>query len=218
MDEHDERCCFAEWAAADARRARAGKRVRGISRDLVAALDRLGLRGRTVLDLGCGAGGVAIEAVTRGAVAATGLDLSDAAIDEARRLSADVGTADRTSFRVGDASTAPLERHDVVILNRVFCCYPGIDALLANSLGAAGSAYAITVPPSSGWRGGLARILVRIENARYKLQRSRFRAFVHDLERIDRAVRASGFARAVSQRRIAWDLRIYVREADAVTT
>ena len=37
VDEHDERCCFGEWAAADARRARSGKRVRGISRDLVEA-------------------------------------------------------------------------------------------------------------------------------------------------------------------------------------
>ena len=218
MDEHDERCCFGEWATADARRGLSGQRVRRVSRDLVEALERLGLRNRTVLDLGCGAGGVAIEAVVRGASRATGIDLSDVAIEQARALSVHAGTADRTSFRVGDGSTAPLEPHDVVVLNRVFCCYPRVDALLENSLQATGWAYAYTVPPSSGWRGILARLLVGIENATYAARRSRFRAFVHDLRRIDSAVRSAGFREAVSRTSLLWDLRVYVREPGIAAT
>jgi magnesium-protoporphyrin O-methyltransferase len=216
MDERDEQCCFAEWAAADARRARAGKRVEGVSRDLVDALDALGWRGRTVLDLGCGAGGLAIEAVARGAARVTGIDLSDAAIETARVLSEESGTGDRTSFIAGDASVAPLERHDVVILNRVFCCYPTVEGLLENSIGATGWAYAMTVPPSSGWRGIVARAMVGIENVWTRVvHRSRFRAFVHDVGRIDQAVLDAGFRTVVSRRRRGWDLRIYARAAEA---
>lgn len=214
VGEHDERCCFGEWAAADARRARSGKRVRGISRDLVEALDRVGLKDRTVLDLGCGAGGVAIESVARGAARATGIDLSDVAVREARALSADSGTSDRTSFHIGDASVASLERHDVVLLNRVFCCYPSVDGLLDNSIPAAGSLYAFTVPPSSGWRGVVARALVLTENAWCRVRGSRFRAFVHDVRRIEDALRSTGFRQAVSKRRLAWDLRVYVRGSE----
>ncbi len=211
MDDRDERCCFGEWAVADARRALAGKRVRGITRDLVDALDVVGLAGRTILDLGCGAGGLAIEAVVRGASSATGIDLSDVAIDEATRLSEQSGTGSRTSFRVGDGAVDPLEAHDVVVLNRVFCCYRGIDGLLANSIPAAGSVYAFTIPPSSGWRGAIARVTVSIGNAWYRFRRSRFRAFVHDLGTIDRVVGESGFREVVSRRRLTWDLRVYVR-------
>lgn len=211
MDGHDDHCCFGEWAAADARRARSGKRVGGISRDLVEALDGIGLSGRTVLDLGCGAGAVAIEAVDRGAYRATGLDLSDVAIDEARRLSLDSGTSDRTSFAVGDGSVAALERHDVVVLNRVFCCYPAVDRLLANSITASGWAYAFTVPASRGWRGVVARAMCRIENAWYRLRRVTFRAFVHDLRLIEDALRRGGFREIVARRTLVWDLRVFVR-------
>jgi SAM-dependent methyltransferase len=182
-----------------------------VSRDLVAAVDTLGWGGRTVLDLGCGAGGVAIEAVSRGAERATGIDLSDAAVETARLLSADSGTGDRTSFVVGDASVAPLARHDIVILNRVFCCFPAAEALLANSIGATGSVYALTVPSSSGLRGVIARTSIRIENALCRIRRSRFRAFVHDVDRIDGAILGSGFRRIVSKHRLGWDLRVYVR-------
>lgn len=212
VDRHDERCCFDAWAAADARRARSGKRVSGISRDLIEALDAVGLRGRSVLDLGCGAGGVAIETVARGADSATGLDLSQVAIEEARALAAASGTGGRTSFDVGDGSIARLGRHDVVILNRVVCCYPRVEALLANSLSATGWVYALTAPPSSGWRGVLARALLRVENAWYWVRRSRFRAFVHDLRRIDGAILGAGFREIDRRTRLAWDLRVYLRD------
>ncbi len=101
------------------------------------------------------------------------------------------------------------------MLNRVFCCYPDIDALLENSLAAARSVYAFTTPPSTGFAGALARLLTRLSNVVYRLRDRTyrgFRVFVHDVARIDARVRSAGFSPVVSaRRRLAWHLAVYVR-------
>ncbi len=108
----------------------------------------------------------------------------------------------------------PLQAHDVVVLNRVFCCYPHVDRLLANSLPLARSVYAYTVPPSAGLRGLLARSWVRLDNVRFRLRPAKyggFRTYVHDIDAIDREVRRAGFAPIEGRRRVSWDLRVYAR-------
>ncbi|MGZ5353993.1 MAG: methyltransferase domain-containing protein [Actinomycetota bacterium] len=206
-------CCFDAWAHREAVRARR-RRVHGVSAILADLLAAEGLSGRTVLDLGCGAGGLAVETVARGARAASGVDLSAAMIGEARRLSEEAGTADRTTFDVGDGATAALAPHDVVVLNKVFCCYPHVGALLANSLAAAGSVFAFALPASRGVRGSVARRVIGFENVLFRLRPSTFhgfRVFVHDVDAIDAEVRAAGFGRPVWRRRFGWDVAVYAR-------
>ncbi len=213
MDEPD-RCCFDDWTAHWSRRVRKGRPAARITASLVQELERAGVRDRSVLDVGCGVGDLAIEVVQRGAREATGLELSRRSVEEARRLAEHRGVADRTSFRVGDGARDELPPADVVVLNRVFCCYPHVDALLENSLAAAGAVYAFTTPPSTGFVGVLARFLTRVSNVGYRLRDRTyrgFRVFVHDVERIDARVRAAGFRPVVNRRRVAWHLAIYVR-------
>jgi cyclopropane fatty-acyl-phospholipid synthase-like methyltransferase len=62
------------------------------------------LRGRRVLDLGCGMGTFAVEAARRGA-RATGLDFSAAALPAARRIAAEEGVA--AGFVQADAAAMP---------------------------------------------------------------------------------------------------------------
>ena len=71
---------------------------------------------------------------------------------------------DRSTFQVGDAARSSLEEHDVVLLNRVLCCYPEVDALLENSLRAARHVFAFTAPPSSGMAGIFARVETGLAN------------------------------------------------------
>jgi magnesium-protoporphyrin O-methyltransferase len=206
-------CCFDGWAAREAARARR-RRVHGVSSILFDLLEAQGLSGRDLLDLGCGTGGLAVESVARGARAASGVDLSAAMIAEARRLSEDAGTADRTTFEVGDGATVPLAPHDVVVLNKVFCCYPHVGALLANSLGAARSVYAFAIPASRGVRGFVARLVIGLENVVFRMRPSTFhgfRVFVHDVRAIDAEVRAAGFDRLAARRRFGWDVALYAR-------
>lgn len=210
-----ERCCFDDWADHWDRRARKKATVAGVTAPLLRALAETGIVGRTVLDVGCGVGDLAIETVRAGAARAAGFDLSGESIERAERLAADRGAADRTSFVVGDGATARLPASDVVVLNRVVCCYRDIDGLLSNTLAAAGSVYAYTTPPSRGAAGVVARALAAISNAWYRVRDAKFggfRVFVHDVDRIDERVRAAGFRPVRRElRRFAWELAVYER-------
>ncbi len=213
MSEEPERCCFDDWAPCYGKRART-RRIGGISKDLLVGLEAAGLDERSVLDVGCGAGGLLFDALERGAATATGVDLSRASITQARAIASDRGLAARTSFEVADGAVAVLAPHDVVVLDKVFCCYPDVDGLLANSLGAARSVYAFSVPPSAGLRGSVRRALAWMANRWYRLRRRRFGGFqtyVHDVGMLDSRVRAEGFERRSSRRRFGWDIAVYVR-------
>lgn len=213
MTDEPERCCFDDWADFYAKRARR-RRLGGVSRDVIQALERTGLRDRTILDVGCGAGGLVFETLERGARSATGIDLSKASIGQARRVASERGLETRADFSIGDAATAPLARHDVVVLDKVFCCWDDADGLLSNSLSAAGSVYAFSVPPSEGLRGTVRRVVAAVENWSYRLRRRRygdFRTRIHDVAALEARVLAAGFGRVVSHRRFGWDVRVYAR-------
>jgi 16S rRNA G966 N2-methylase RsmD len=207
-------CCFDEWATHAARRARTRETSAKITAALVAALEEAGLRGRTVLDVGCGSGDLALASIARGADSATGFDLGPGAIREARSLAAERGLSERTHFAIGDGAKIALPSADVVSLNRVLCCYPYVDALLANTLDAAGSVYGFTAPHDRGAIGLANRISVSVGNVWYRLRARKFRgfrAFVHDLRVVDQRIRAAGFELVRRERHGLWNLAVYAR-------
>ena len=166
-----------------ARRSAARYRSRGLSRtarrivDLVA---RRGIEGATVLEIGGGVGDLQIELLRRGAARATNLELSAAYDDEARRLLADAGLADRADRRLVDIATDPdaVEPADVVILNRVVCCYPDFRRLLGAAADHARSQLVFSHPP----RNLLSRAVLGGENLSNRMTGCGFRAFAHPPE------------------------------------
>ena len=217
MEPEPERCCFDDWATGNARRARRKLIAAGVTKSLLDALGPSRLEGRTVLDLGCGTGDLALAALARGATRATGVDLGPGAIEEARALARERLLEDRATFSAGDAANVHLDPHDVVVLNRVLCCYPEVNALLDNSLPAANHIYAFTAPPSAGLVGTFARAETRLANTWYRIRAKKFHGFrvhIHDLEAVDRRVREAGFRPIVEgRRRFVWHLAIYERAA-----
>ena len=210
-----ERCCFDDWVPGWQAQLRTKEVARRVSAALLEAVTETGLEGRSVLDLGCGVGDLSVASVGRGAASARGYDLSKAAIAAARALASERGVADRTAFEVGDAARTELPPADVVVLNRVFCCYPNVDALLLRSVAAARSVYAFTIPRSRGLAGVFGRISIAFGNAYYRLRAKKyggFRAYVHDVDAIDARVRAAGFSPVRRSRiRFTWELAIYAR-------
>ena len=212
-----ERCCFDDWVDHWAVNARKRPTAAKLTERLLDALDAAGLRDRTVLDLGCGIGDLAIGTLARGATTARGYDLSPKAIDEARRLASERGVASRSAFEIGDAAKLELPQADVVVLNRVFCCYPDATGLLERSLAAAGSVYAYTIPRSTGLIAPWIRVWNVAWNVVYRVRRSKyagFRTYIHDVEQVDATVRARGFRPVRREvRRVVWDVAVYAKAA-----
>ena len=186
--------------------------VAGVSSVLLEHVERAGLEGRTVLDLGCGTGGFLLEALRRGAARGTGVDVSPVSIEAARRSAGSAGVGDRASFRVGDASALDLEPHDVVVLNKSICCFPDADRLVEGSVASARNLYAVSVPISRGVRGFVVKAKVRIENAWRWIRRDPFRAYVHPTRRIEERVRAAGLERVAAVRWWTWYVCVFVRQ------
>jgi magnesium-protoporphyrin O-methyltransferase len=212
-------CCFDEWARGYGRKARRTGTAAKVTTAMLASLEGAGLAGRTVLDVGCGAGDLALGTLERGAARADGVDLGPGAIAEARSLAAERGLADRAAFTVGDGATVDLPRADVVVLHRVLCCYRSADALLANAVPAARQVFAFTAPVDHGPAGAYNQAVSRLGNGWYRLRDRKFRGFrvaIHDLDACERAIEASGFRRLVRRRsRWVWDLRVYERSEAA---
>jgi SAM-dependent methyltransferase len=185
--------------------------VSGISGILLDLVEREGLQGRSLLDLGCGGGALSLEALRRGAATATGVDLSPVSIELASRRAQTAGVAHRATFTAGDAA-APIEvERDIVVLNRSICCYPDPDRFVKNSLPAARRVYAFSVPASRGLRGLLAKVTVSLENAWRWIRRDPFRAFVHDVDRIHQHLRRAGLEPRAVTERWTWHVAVYAR-------
>ena len=182
-----------------------------VSRRLLDALLAHQPAGRSVLEAGCGRGELLRQLLLAGAARATGIDLSSASIEDARSRARDAGVTDRAEFTVGDAATAPLQRHDWVILDKVFCCYRHADRLLENSLAAAGSVYAFSLPTSRGIRGVLARIWGWVEDGYGALRGTGCRSFVHDVGLIERRMSAAGFRQVHREVIRLWDIAVFAR-------
>lgn len=108
------RTVYAKWRASGI-----GAITEQLQRRLIVAL--LGdIRGRNVLDVGCGDGDLAVELWRRGA-AVTGIDASPDMVEAARARGKGEG-AD-ILFMVGEAASIPLEseRFDVVVAVTILC-------------------------------------------------------------------------------------------------
>jgi magnesium-protoporphyrin O-methyltransferase len=184
-----------------------------VSQRLRDALVSIDPTDRTVLELGCGRGGLLLELVRAGAARATGVDLSPASIDEARNRFNRAQLSGRADLSVGDAAHVPLEPHDWVILDRVICCYPDVERLLANTLPAARRVYAFTVPTSRGWRGVAARLAEWFENAWNTLRGRPCPGYVHDLDLIEERLASAGFRLRHLEHQRLWHIAVYERYA-----
>lgn len=166
----------------------------------------------SVLELGCGTGGLSVALLEMGALRATGIDLSATSVDVARRRAASAGHGDRATFQVGNAAEAPAERHDWVVLDRVICCYGDVDRLVGRAVDLARDRIGVSLPESRGWRGLVNRPLWAIEYL-WDRMHGGCRGYVHDLRRIERRFADAGFRRSGMARAGLWYIGVYDRSS-----
>jgi magnesium-protoporphyrin O-methyltransferase len=194
-------------------RREAGQRYEpgAVSKALREALMAIGPAGRTVLELGCGPGALLVELLRAGAARVSGIDLAAEAIEEARRSAGEAGVAERATLSVGDGAHVALAPHDWVVLDKVLCCYPDVDALLRNSIRAARHLYAFAVPVSYGWRGAIARLALGAEAIVLAIVRRPCPAFVHDVAMIEGRLTEAGFRPVTRRTSSFWHIAVFAR-------
>ena len=197
------------FGARQARRDARGYRkrgVRGTARDLVELAGDVS--GASVLEVGGGVGAIELELLAAGAERATDVELSGEYEEEAQKLLAERGLGDRVERRVGDFVTEPVESHDVVVLHRVVCCYPDVDALVGAAAARARRRMVLTYPQER-W---LTRAAFAAINVFMRLTRSDFRAFVHPVTCVTAAAREAGLELGERRRGgIFWESAAYER-------
>jgi methyltransferase family protein len=161
-------------------------------------------RGDTVLEIGGGIGEIELELLRSGAERATNVELSDAYEQEGRALFEQAGLAGRVEWRYGDVATDRelVPPADVVVLNRVVCCYPDMPALVGTAAEKTRRALALSFPRDR-W---LMRIGGQAINAWSRLRRSDFRFFVHAPADIVATASASGLRLVGEHRGRLWQI------------
>src|SRR5947207_15957301 len=96
-------CCFDEWAASNSKRARKRETAAAITGVLLSALEETGLEGRSVLDVGCGTGDLALETLVHDARSVSGFVLRAGAIDIDLALAVERALAAHATLAVADA-------------------------------------------------------------------------------------------------------------------
>ena len=140
---------------------------------------------------------------------AVGVDLSAAHVAAAAQEAARRGRSYSTRFVQADFLdvVGELPIADVVMLDRVVCCYPAYERLLAESLRRADRYLGISYPRDS-W---LVRTWVGIQNAGRQLGGNPFRTFVHSPSVMESVIRRAGFSLINRGSTRTWCADIYGR-------
>jgi magnesium-protoporphyrin O-methyltransferase len=163
-----------------------------------------------VLDVGGGIGAIELELLAAGAERATNVELSGGYEEAASVLLSERGLSERVDRRVADfvSEGDAVEPHDLVVLHRVVCCYPDVDALMGAAAGHARKRLVLTYPQEHL----LMRVGLRAINLWLRVSGCGFRTYVHPIARILGAAEARGLRLERRERQgFLWESAALVR-------
>jgi SAM-dependent methyltransferase len=169
------------------------------------------IHGKSIADLGCGTGGFAVQLLKEGANTAVGFDLSPKMIESAKSLATENGFGDKAKFQLGNAATAEVPSSDIVIMDKVLCCFSDWRLLLDNAIGASRRIIGFIVPRDQGIAKIPFHIGVRIVNY-FQKRKGNILFYLHPLGQVDQVLRDSGFVRQEKKPSRVWLVFLYARD------
>ena len=208
------RCCTLEGTdklfSSQARRYAKRFRRRGLDKaqqSIATALERLGVEQKSILEIGCGIGGLHLMLLKRGAISAVGVEISGGMIEKANELATELGVKEKTTYYQGDIIFADgrIPSADIVILDKVLCCHPDPKLLVERSTEKARTLYAVSYPRDN-W---LARLLFASSEKIGTLFRWSFHPFYHKPSLLDSMIVSQGLAVVYSETTLIWQVKIF---------
>lgn len=166
----------------------------------------------SVLDVGCGTGGLHQELLRRGVVQqAIGVDASEAAIAAARANAETLHLTDAIAYSQRDFAQDPdgFAPADVVVMDRVICCYPYLQSLLGAAAARARQLLVISFPYDDWW----VRWPFRALDAALTLIGSGYHPFLHPLAEVIRVAEDAGMTPIQQDRHRIWGIIAFTRQS-----
>jgi magnesium-protoporphyrin O-methyltransferase len=174
------------------------------------AVIRLGIEGRTLMDVGGGVGVIQHELMRGGAASGVSPDASPAYLATARAEATSQGYADRMTYVEGDfVDLAPdLPDCDIVTLDRVLCCYHDMPTLVDASASHARHVYGVVLPRDER---RIMRFGIALINLVQRLRRRPFRVFAHPRVEVEQRLGKLGFSRVYQGTSFLWRVLVFTR-------
>lgn len=174
---------------------------------LVEGITSAGVSDQTILEIGCGVGGLHLALLNSGARFATGIDIAQGMLECAQELTRELHLEKRTQHILGDFVNIHdvVQDADITILDKVICCYGDVDSLVRRSLAKTRATYAISFPNSNA----VVRLLFKSLIAIGRLLNWAFHPYWHDWETIVASINAAGFRQSYRRTTLFWTICVF---------
>lgn len=198
------RTIFSERSAVSEARRYRRRGLDSTSRRIFDVIKERGVQGKTLLEVGGGVGAIEIELLKAGMVQAVSVELTPTYEAAAGNLLGEAGLSDRVERKVMDFTEAGdnVEIADVVVMNRVLCCYPDMPKLAGAAAKHARHVLVISFPNDRWW----TKLGLALANFGFGLFRIQFRVFMHPPDQILAAIEEHGLRTKFNERGLLWQV------------
>jgi len=202
---------FSEKSAAGEAKRYRRKGLDRTSRRIFDVIKERDVEGKTLLEVGGGIGAIEIELLKTGMARGINVELTPTYEAAAGELLVEAGLADRVERKLMDFAEAgsSVDAADVVVMNRVICCYPDMPKLAGAAAEHAKSVLVMSFPNRRWW----TRVGLTVANFGFRVIRLQFRVFLHPPELIEAAVQQHGFRTRFNERGLLWQVNAFERIA-----
>jgi hypothetical protein len=204
---------FSERGAQNQARDYRRKGPDATSRQIVDLLKERGVEGLTLLEVGGGIGAIQIELLKAGLARAVSVELTPSYEASALELLREAGLEDRVERKVMDFvdAAAVVGPADIVVMNRVICCYPDLQRLETAAAEHARQLLVMSFPKERWW----SKVIVWMANVGIAMTRREFRIFLHPVAQIAAIGKSHGLDRSVTRSGVFWEIAIMKRTGRA---
>jgi magnesium-protoporphyrin O-methyltransferase len=174
------------------------------SQRIVDYLKQRGVEGRTLLEVGGGVGAIQIELLKAGVTRAISVELTPTYEQVALELLREAGLEGRVERKVTDfaQSAGEFAVADIVIMNRVICCYPDMPVLAGAAADHAGEVLVMSFPRRTWW----TRAMLALGNLALRITRRQFQVFIHPPAQILVEAERHGLHKAIDTPGLFWEV------------
>ncbi len=169
------------------------------------------IQGAELLEVGGGVGAIQVEMLKGGIARAVNVELSTAYEEAASDLARAEGIEDRIIRRLGDfvEQQDQYETADIVLMNRVICCYPWMEKIMTAAVGKTGRYLALAFPRQRWW----VKLGMGLGNRYLAIRGCGFRAFVHPEAAVEEVATRSGLLVRHRANNLIWQAIVFERAA-----